>query len=269
MDRLATSLLHLFTTPRPFDAPVVPRPDWRGHVLPPGSEATFVLFEPIKGRLQVLDLARARRGCLPASTFEIAAALVGLETGVIADEREVFRWDRRPRPFAAWEADQTLAGGMREDVAWMFQEVARRAGKPLLREWLERLEYGNRSMVGGIDQFWLQGGLRLSAMEQVAFLHRLAEGRLPATQRAQRLVRESLVVEKTRGYTLHSKAGHVPSGRCRVTWSIGWIERRGRAEAVFAHNGTPFAAAAPPDRFATARAILAAEGCLPSESPRA
>lgn len=268
MDRLATSLLLLFAGSSALGAPVSTRPDWERLFAARGVEGTFVLFEPMKDRLQVFDEARARRGYLPASTFKVPNALIGLESGAIADEKEIFRWDRRPYPRAVWEADHTLDTGMRDSVVWMFQEVARRTGKSRMREWLDRLEYGNRSMAGGIDQFWLQGGLRVSAMEQVIFLHRLAEGRLPATQRAQRLVRNALVVERTRDYTICAKTG-TAAGRDAVNWWVGWIERRGRPEAIFAINLTPGKHTLFADRFVIARSILAAEGYVPIESPPA
>src|SRR5690606_28529958 len=118
-----------------------------------------------------------------------ANALIGIETGAIAGEDEVFRWDGTAKPVDAWEADHTLATGLRESVVWMFQEVARRVGKSRMREWLDRFDYGNRDMSGGIDQFWLRGGLRISAVQQVEFLRKLAEGRLPVGPRARRLVR--------------------------------------------------------------------------------
>lgn len=268
MDRLATSLLLLFAGSNALGTQVAACPAWKRHFDARGVDGTFVLFEPMKDRLRVQDEARARRGYLPASTFKVPNALIGLETGAIADEKEVFRWDGRALPLAVWEADHTLETGMRDSVAWMFQEVARRTGKGRMREWLERLEYGNRSMVGGIDQFWLQGGLRISAMEQVAFLHRLAEGRLPATQRAQRLVRNAMAVEKARDYALYAKAG-TASGANAVNWWVGWVERRGRPEAIFAINLTPGKHTLFADRFVIARAILAAEGYVPSESPPA
>lgn len=268
MDRLATSLLLLFAGTSALGAPVTARPEWKRLFEARGVEGTFVLLEPRKARLQVFDEARARRGYLPASTFKVPNALIGLETGAITDEKEVFKWDGRTCPRAVWEADHNLDTGMRDSVVWMFQEVARRTGKSRMREWLDRLEYGNRSMAGGIDQFWLQGGLRISAMEQVAFLHRLAEGRLPATQRAQRLVRSAMVVEKTRDYTLHAKTG-TATGANAVNWWVGWVERRGRVEAVFAINLTPGKHTLFADRFVIARAILAAEGYVASESPRA
>ncbi len=264
MDRLATSLLHLFARGSALGAPLEARPDWERHFTERGAAGTFVLLQPLQDRVQVWNEARARRGYLPAGTFEIANAVVGLETGALADEREVFAWDGKPQVLGAWEADHKLATGMRDDVAWMFQRVARRVGKPTMRDWLGRLEYGNRDMTGGIDQFWLQGGLRTTAMEQVAFLHRLAEGRLAATQRSQRLVRESLRVEKARTHTLHAKAGTVASGPSAVSWWVGWVERLGRVEAVFAANLAPGTATPYADRFVIARAILSAEGVLPA-----
>jgi beta-lactamase class D len=261
MDRLSTSLLALFTGLGASDPETFPAPQWQRHFDAKGVEGTFVLFEPMLDRYRVLDTARAERRYLPGSTFEIASALVGLEVGAIADENEVFRWDGKAKPLAAWERDHALDSGMRESVVWMFQEAARRTGKARMREWLERLDYGNRDISGGIDRFWLQGGLRVSAMEQVTFLHRLAEGRLPMTQRAQRLVRRALVVEKSRAHTLHAKAG-TAAGREAVMWWVGWIERQGRPQAYFAMNLTAGPKTALADRFEIARGILRESGVL-------
>ena len=208
----------------------------------------------------MVDEARSRQRYLPASTFKIVNALIGLEVGSITDENEVFHWDGKPKVRAAWERDHTLASGMRESVVWMFQEVARRTGKSRMREWLERLGYGNGDMRGGIDLFWLQGALRVSAMEQVDFLRRLAEGELPMSQRSQRLVRAALVFEKTRDFTLYAKTGTTGAMKDPVHWWIGWIERKGRPTAYFAMNFTPAAATRHEDRFAIARDVLREAG---------
>jgi beta-lactamase class D len=268
MDRLASPLLLLFASLASNAAETVARPDWRAHFDAAGVRGTFVLFEPALDRFQVHDEARARSRFLPASTFKVANALVGLEVGAIADEHEVFAWDGKPRPRPEWERDQTLGSGMRDSTVWMFQEVARRIGKARMREWLARLDYGNRDLSGGIDRFWLQGGLRISALEQVRFLHRLAEGRLPASQRAQRLVRSALLVERSRGHALYAKTG-TSGGRDSVHWWVGWIERQGKPVAYFAMNFTPHPGTRFADRFAIARAILGEAGVLPSGSPPA
>ena len=250
-------------------ADVVARPDWHTHFDAKHVRGTFVLYEPALDRYSVFNEPRAKQRFMPASTFKIANAVIGLELGAITDETEVFRWDGKPKPVAAWERDHTLDSGMQASAVWMFQEVARRIGKARMREWIDRLDYGNRDISGGIDLFWLQGGLRVSAMEQVQFLHRLAEGRLPATQRAQRLVRNALVVEKTRTHTLYAKTGTIDSGRNAITWWVGWVERKGRPVAYFALNLEPSSRSVFADRFVIARGILHAAGILPSESPPA
>jgi len=266
MDRFVSPLLALFTHLGAAAATHVAVPQWQSHFEARGVRGTFVLYEPARDRYLVCNEARAKQRFIPASTFKIPNALIGLEVGSIADEREVFRWDGKPKVRPAWERDHTLATGMRESVVWMFQEVARRTGRENMREWLERLDYGNRDMRGGIDLFWLQGALRVSAMEQVDFLRRLAEGSLPATQRAQRLVREALVVERTREYTLYAKTGSSGTTKSAVWWWVGWIERKGRPAAVFAMNFAPARETRFDDRFAIGRAILREARALPSTS---
>ena len=260
-------LLALFAGLNAAAADVATRPDWQRFFDAKGVRGTFVLFEPAKDRYLVLDESRARTRFIPASTFKIANALIGLEVGSISDENEVFHWDGKPKPFAAWERDQTLDSGMRASVVWMFQDVARRTGKERMREWLDRLDYGNKDIAGGIDLFWLQGGLRISAREQVDFLRRLAEGELPMTQRAQRLVRHALIVEKTPAHTLYAKTGTADSGRNAVNWWVGWVEKKGRPVGYFAMNFAPRKDTRYEDRFAIARPILEAQGILPRQAP--
>lgn len=270
MDRLATPLLLMFATLGAQATETVARPEWGKAFADRGVQGTFVLLDPAKDAYFVHDEARARRGYLPASTFKVPNALIGLEVGSIGDENEVFKWDGKPKARTEWERDQTLGSGMRESTVWMFQEVARRTGKARMKEWLDRLEYGNRDIGGGIDHFWLQGSLRVTAMQQVDFLHKLAEGRLPMTQRSQRLVREAIVVEKTRDYTLYAKTGSTGWTRPgSIHWWVGWVEKRGKPVGYFAMNlttveGTKFA-----DRFEISRAILEQAGVLPSGSPPA
>ncbi len=260
MDRIVSPLLAILAGFTATAADVVSRPQWQRHFEARGVRGTFVLLEPASDRYLVADEARARSRFLPASTFKIVNALIGLELGSITDENEVFHWDGKPKLRAAWERDHTLASGMRESVVWMFQETARRTGKARMREWVEKLEYGNTDIRGGIDLFWLQGNLRVSAMEQIDFLRRLAEGELPMSQRSQRLVRQALVVERGRGDTLYAKTGTTGAVKEPVHWWIGWIERQGRPLAYFVMNFTPAPATRHDERFAIARDILREAG---------
>jgi len=262
MDRLSTSLLALFASLSASATRTVARPGWDPAFARQGVRGTFVLYRPDAARFDVLDPERAKTRYLPASTFKIANALIALDGGTLRDQHEVFRWDGKPKMRRAWERDHALDSGMRESVVWMFQEIARRTGKARMREGLHRLAYGNEDIGGGIDHFWLQGSLRISANEQVDFLRRLREGRLAVTPRSVRLVRNALVVERTPTYTLYAKSGTTGGARDPVAWWIGWIERDATPAAYFALNyapgpRTPYAA-----RFAIGRSILQDEGML-------
>jgi beta-lactamase class D len=93
MDRLSTSLVALFargSTPGAA-ADIVAKPEWERHFAAKGVRGTFVLYEPGLDRYCVFDEARARQRFLPASTFKIANALIGLEVGSIRDQHEVFK----------------------------------------------------------------------------------------------------------------------------------------------------------------------------------
>jgi len=266
MDRFVSPLISLFEGLASRTPTTAQRPQWQEHFDAHRVRGSFVLFEPAKDRYSVINESRARQQFLPAATFNLVNALVGLEVGAIDDEHQVFRWDGRPKPLAAWERDHTLSSGLRDNPVWMFQQVARRIGRERMSEALERLEYGNNDIGGGVDHFWLQGALRVSAFEQVDLVRRLADGELPMTQRAQRLVRQALAVERRGGLTLYGITGDSSSVRTAIAWWVGWIERKGRPIAHFAMNYVPSASSRSHDRFAIGRAILAEAGLLPSES---
>ncbi len=263
MKRFAPTIALMLAALHAEAAPVVENPAWKRHFDAQGAAGTFVLHDPRANVTRVLDEARARRRYLPASTFKIPNALIALETGVVKDPYEVFAWDGKPKFRDAWERDHTLATAMRESVVWVFQDIARRIGKPRMGEWLDRLDYGNRDMTGGIDQFWLQGGLRISALEQVEFLRKLEEGRLAVSARSRRIVREILVVERCGDTVIRAKTGN-SGGQGAIAWWVGWVEKAGEPVAYFAINldtgpKTPMA-----KRITIARGILEEAGVLPA-----
>ena len=175
--------------------------------------------------LLVHNPTRADQEFLPASTFKIPNSLIALETGVIADEREVLKWDGQKRSVPEWNKDHDMRSAIAVSAVWFYQELARRVGAKRMQEWIDRIGYGNRDLSGGIDQFWLTGGLRITARQQIEFLRRLYADELPFSARTRRIVKDILVLERTAEYVLRGKtglAGARPAG--------GWLVRgMGRA----------------------------------------
>jgi beta-lactamase class D len=213
--------------------------------------------------MSVHDPVRAQRRFLPASTFKIPHALIALDEGVVRDEHETFAWDGKKRSIEAWNQSQTLAQAMKHSTVWVFQEIARRLGETREQAWFDKLNYGNRDMSGGLTQFWLDGGLRISAAEQIAFLSQLRALKLPASERSQRIVRHITLIEAARDYAVFGKTGWAqPEGAAKgLGWLVGWVDREDR-HAVFALNMEMSAMRDAPKRLAITRDILRADGWL-------
>lgn len=247
---------------------------WATDFAEAGVTGTMLIHDEDANRYLVFDRERAETRFIPASTFKLFNALVALETGAVEDEFEVIRWDGTKRAFDAWNRDHSLASGMKYSVVWFYQEMARRAGAERMQHWLDEAGYGNRDIGGGIDQFWLTGDLRISAIEEVQFLHRLADGSLPFSARTQEAVRRIALLEDAPTYTLHGKTGwatdRVVDGKpaADLGWFVGWVERDGRRWFFALDIDMPDARTQAAQRVPLARTLLVRAGALPSSSKK-
>jgi beta-lactamase class D len=138
-----------------------------------------------------------------------------------------------------------------------------------MQAWIDQVGYGNRDIGGGIDRFWLDGGkLRISALEQIGFLRRLAEGSLPFSPQAQEAVRRITIVDAAPDYILHAKTGWAlraaADGKHDLGWIVGWVERDGRRWFFAMNMDMSRGDADAAQRLPLARAILMRSGALPT-----
>ncbi len=227
---------------------------------------TMLIYDEQAGRFFAHDPQRARRGFIPASTFKLFNALVALEEKAVADEYETLRWDGVERAQQGWNRDNSLASAMKYSVVWFHQEMARRVGKAKMAHWIAASGYGNADIEGRADGFWLDGALRISAEQQIAFLRKLADGTLPFSSATQETVRRIALIEDGVGYHLHGKTGWGGAGSSEdgaaIGWWVGWVERDGR-RWFFAINIDIRRDADGNQRKLIARRILEMEGALP------
>lgn len=243
----------------------VVRNDLEKHFKEIGTNGTFVLLDMKKNVVTVVNGDRHTKGFLPASTFKIANALIALETKVVkdADER-VFKWDGKKRDFEAWNKDHTLRSAFKASAVWVFQEIAREIGEQRMRVYVTQFGYGNREPGGEIDTFWLEGKLRISALQQVEFLERLLIGKLPVSPRNADIVKDIAFIEQVGDATLRGKTGWIPNGDNKIGWFVGWVERGGDTY-VFALNLDPNEEKHVAARQTIAKALLTALGALPRQ----
>lgn len=203
-----------------------------------GVEGTIVLLDAQSGQTLCHNPERARTAFLPASTFKIPNTLIALETGVASSPDFALAWNsaaapRQPWWPAVWAQDHTLRTALPNSVVWFYKELARRIGPDRMQSYLGRFDYGNHDISGGIDQFWLSGGLRISAEQQVDFLRRFYFGELPVSERATRAAKDALIMEETPLYRLSGKTGWAGFGEAsseQVGWLVGYLERKGEGQ---------------------------------------
>jgi beta-lactamase class D len=209
-----------------------------------GTAGTFALLDPSDGgRIVVTDRERAEAGFLPASTFKIPNSLIALETGVVADaDGTMFPWDKVVRDFDAWNQDHTLRSAFKASAVPVFQDIARKIGPERMQHYVTAFDYGNRDIGGApIDSSWLNGNLRISALQQIDFLHRFYRGELPVSKQNQDVVRDIMLLEVSELGTLRGKTGAVGIGlasgaKATLGWLVGWLEHGPSKPYFFALN---------------------------------
>lgn len=188
-------------------------------------EGSFVLFNQNADKYLLYNEKQFKETFIPASTFKICNSLIGLETGVIRDEDFVIPWDSVSRS-PAWDKDHTLKTAFQTSAVWYYQELARRVGGQQMKHWLDKTSFGNSDTSGGIDRFWLTGGLRITPEQQIDFLKRLHENKLPFSERSVRIVKEIMIQKETTSFTLRAKTGWSRQSGREIGWYIGYVETR-------------------------------------------
>jgi beta-lactamase class D len=189
---------------------------------------SFVLLDPATKKLQVWNPARAATRFIPASTFKIANSLIGLETGAVGSLDEVLPYGGKPQMIKEWEQDLTLRGAMKLSSVPVYQELARRIGHERMAAGVKSLAYGNMETGKVIDRFWLDGPLKISAIEQVEFLRRLLADEFPLKKETMQQVRSIVPTEPSDAGTIHFKTGWCTATQPQIGWIVGWLERDGK-----------------------------------------
>ncbi len=247
------------------------RADLRHYFEEAGTEGTMVVRTVADGGRETVAVgsARSKRRYLPSSTFKIPNSLIAIESGVATGAEHVFPGPRDPllvdgEPLLPeiCNGDITLRLAYRNSCVPVYQEIARRVGRKTYERVLRRLRYGNQRIgPGPVDSFWLDGELRISAREQITFLERLFNDRVPFSARAVAEVKDVMLVEETDDHVIRGKTGYVFTTRPRIGWWVGWVERH-ESTTFFALNLDVTAPEHLAARSSIARAILQKLGVL-------
>jgi len=192
---------------------------------------SIVIYDNNKEQWILSDTIDAKRLTLPASTFKIMNFLIALETKTISSENEVVKWPGstdtikygfRPEIYH----DMTVKEAFEVSAGWVFVELAKKIGKENYKRYLISCNYGNLNLSQKDDDFWNYGAFSISPINQVKFLKKLYEGKLPFTKRNIEIVKKVMITEQKADYTIHSKTGWTRENGINTGWWVGYVETK-------------------------------------------
>ena len=253
---LLLSMLSCSNTPQQIPAPPIKEAASKVIQLKEDSRLVELMASyPVNGSVLIWDsrnkqyysndFARTRQGFLPASTFKIPNTLIGLETGYLADEKQIFKWNGEQHNQKTWNKDLDLRQAFQASCVPCYRELARGVGYEAMQQWVDKLAFGKMVLTEAeLDLFWLRGNSKITQMEQVDFLKRFYEKELPISDRNHEIMAKVMLVNQTETYQLSAKSGTSVVGEEYLGWYVGFVEK-GENVYYFATNiepkGTPLA----------------------------
>jgi beta-lactamase class D len=210
---------------------------------------TIIDSANVKGAVLIYDLEKnqyfsndfeySRKGNLPASTFKITNSIIALEAGVVENDSTLFKWNGEKRRLKNWEQDLIFRNAFHFSCVPCYQEIARKIGVKKMTEYLNKLEYGKMKVDStNIDLFWLEGESRINQFQQIDFLKRFYQSKLPISERTKGIMKRMMVIEENEEYKLSGKTGWSIRNGNNNGWFIGYIES-GDKTYFFATNVEP------------------------------
>ena len=196
------------------------------------QDGVCVFIECKTGSINTSNSAIDSIRLTPCSTFKIWNTLIGFDCHIILSSDELFyKWDSIPRFLPAWNKDQSLKEAFQVSCVPGFQNLARKIGKENMMKWIDTINYGDKDISSGIDDFWLpregKKSIQISPIEQAQLIRKLINGDLPFSVQSRNILKELMLINKTSKGTLYGKTG---SGTCingnpkqNIGWFVGYV----------------------------------------------
>lgn len=181
------------------------------------------------------NVSRANTYYVPASTFKMLNALIGIENGLTTPD-EVYKWRGEKRLFPTWEKDMTLTQAMTASAVPVYQELARRIGLNRMQNEVKRIGFGNSNIGNKVDDFWLVGPLKITPQQEAEFAYELANNRLPVSSASQEKVQTMMFNEEVNGNKVYAKSGWGWDVETQVGWLTGWVVKPNGKIVAFSLN---------------------------------
>jgi beta-lactamase class D len=172
----------------------------------------------------------------PASTFKIAIALMGFDSGYLTSEHLPLLHPHPGDPDwdDTWKQPTDPTSWIKNSVVWYSQRITEWLGDARFRQYVQAFHYGNEDVLGenGLTTAWLSSTLKISPLQQIQFLQKIVKRQLPVS--ASSYERTALITAAGRlpnGWEIHGKTGTGFPAKPRGSaldpnhaygWYVGW-----------------------------------------------
>lgn len=178
----------------------------------------------------------------PASTFKIPLAVMGFDSGVLkspsqpsipltddlkARIADLYHPEKYPIQYF-YNRAQTPESWMMFSVIWYSQYITHQLGKEKFQEYVDKFNYGNKDISGhpgkddGLDSAWIFSSLQISPKEQLEFIEKLQQQKLPVSKSAHentiKIIKQANIWDD---WQMYGKTGGGMTGG----WFVGWIQK--------------------------------------------
>lgn len=225
------------------------------------TDCTFVLLSELTSQpssgvnttandsLILINESRAIKRFSPFSTFKVPNSLIGLDTQIIKNAKQPLTFDKEKYPVQKWWPsvwklpEYNLSSAIKFSMVAVYRQLATDIGQQNMQSYITSFAYGNQDISSGLDNFWLNGSMKISAVEQVHFLQKMHQGLLAVKAKSVETLKEVMLVESNENYKMYAKTGAGKAdpadknSKVMLGWYVGFVEN-GQGVHYFAFNFT-------------------------------
>ncbi|TKB45638.1 class D beta-lactamase [Thalassotalea mangrovi] len=194
------------------------------------SSCTMLIVSDDNKTMLAHNPARAKQRMTPFSSFKIANTLIALDTAVVKNLEQKLTFDTQAYPVQSWWPENwyqrplVIRDAFQYSAVPIYQQIATEISAPVMSQYLKQFSYGNQDISSGIDTFWLNESLTISAEEQIEFLQKLYRQELDLKADTYVKFKQIMLVESTSEYQLYAKTGggQLEKGKA-LGWYVGYV----------------------------------------------
>ncbi|PWU69985.1 BlaR1 family beta-lactam sensor/signal transducer [Gracilibacillus dipsosauri] len=201
-----------------------------------GYEGSFILYDLQEKQYNIYNKDKSTLRISPNSTYKIYSALFALESEVITRNDNTLKWNGESYPYQVWNQSQNLFTALENSVSWYFQQLDEKVQIKNIESYLDKIQYGNQNLSGGIEDYWLESSLKISPIEQVQTLRDFYTNKFGFDGKNIQFIKDAIKLETKANATLYGKTGTgTVNGKNVNGWFIGYVEMENNTY-IFATN---------------------------------